>query len=265
MGIAQSILEASSLEALGVILLVWLGGRLIDKILGRLLDKKIFASIVQGVVKKWKAFQTRFDPLEATYELSFSPRRDVSMVNAPDLVDRIFEACEEASRGKVEFGKVQWDRSKEEANVSADFEKEDYEYDVDLSLATDPDSLREPGDDERVGHITFKINFSFEFHALDASMHNMRSFISFLQKGSKQASDGTFSKGRFIIQPVKNDLTLDEWIEREQFDVSLLLATEDKETQVEFFHDKAIVQPPYNEIDGETVRYIRATLLNYYL
>ncbi|QLK26179.1 hypothetical protein HYG81_00705 [Natrinema zhouii] len=80
--------------------------------------------------------------------------------------------------------------------------------------------------------------------------------------------EGTFSQGQFVIYPVESDLTLDEWIRNEGFDVSLLLANTERMTQrteVEFFSDRAEIHPPHLEIDSETTRHIRLLILNYYL
>ncbi|OAQ52197.1 hypothetical protein HTG_11290 [Natrinema mahii] len=74
------------------------------------------------------------------------------------------------------------------------------------------------------------------------------------------------SGAQFIIHPVDSNLTLDEWIRREEFDVSLLLASKGQaKTEVEFFPDHAEIHPPYLEIDEEVIRYIRLMIINYYL
>lgn len=265
MGYIQTILEAESLSALGAIVVVIIGTLAVDKVLETVIDKKIFTPIAQRSLQKWKAFRTRFDPLESTYEISFSPRREIAMSDAPELVEEILDACEEASKDRVEIETVRWSSSQKDGYVTAEFTTEDHPYKIDIALTPDVDSLRENPGTPSLDSITFEIDFKFEFHSLDDEMHNMSSFVSFLQKGAKNIAAGTFSNGQFVIQPVETDLTLDEWIQEEQFNVSLLLATQDQQTQVEFFPDKAVVQPPYNEVDAETVKYIRATLLNYYL
>jgi hypothetical protein len=71
--------------------------------------------------------------------------------------------------------------------------------------------------------------------------------------------------GRFVVSPINNNLTLDDWIKKDQFDVSLLLESEDGRSSVEFYSDRAVISSPHTDVDDMTVEYIRATLLNYYL
>ena len=71
--------------------------------------------------------------------------------------------------------------------------------------------------------------------------------------------------GRFVVSPIESKLTLDDWIKKEQFDVSLLLESEDRRNSVEFYSGRAVISSPHTDVDDKAVGYIRATPLNYYL
>jgi len=70
--------------------------------------------------------------------------------------------------------------------------------------------------------------------------------------------------GQFVVQPVDHNLTLDEWVGKERFDVSLLLESDDGNRSVTFFGDRAEMSTPTKRVDRKSAEYIRELLLNYY-
>lgn len=259
-----------SLQAAGVILLIWLGQRTIDVFANLLIDKRLFQPVYKRILRRIKILKTRGDPVGATFSLSYTPEEELTISTAIDRLKSGFERAERASNGKITIQSSHWDKHERKGQVEVYYSDKTEVFNTRVKLIQDTDSLREvPSGDPNevlVGSIGLEIDFNFPFHLLESTLFNLGSLINYIEKGFQDQLRGNFSGGRFVISPVKSDLTIDDWIKKERFDISLLLTTEDDEgTEVEFFSDRAVVKSNRREIDAQTVNYMRELLLNYYL
>lgn len=268
MPMINQILSAETLIGAGLVIALWIIGKGLDYLFEWALDRKIIAPIVDGAKWRIRALWTRANPIESGFEVSYTPRDDLTRREARSVVEDVFENVEESSHDRLSVDGVAWDGDTGKSQVT--HIDGHYPYEVKVSLPPSSDDMREnPGVDSlerKISKIHVRIWFKFPFHAMDDVLSNLGTFASFLERSFKQTIRGTISDGQFIIDPVEGNLTLDEWIEQEGFEISVLLASEGKsKTEVEFFPDHAEVHPPYLEIDSETRRYIRLMILNYYL
>lgn len=259
-----------SLQVAGAVFIVWLGQKAIDALLVHLINKKIFDPVYKKALRKLKIIKTRGDPVAATFSLSFTPEEDITITNGVESLKSGFKKAEEVSNGRISIESDYWDQSEREGTVEIHYSDQTEVFDIDINLVPDTDSIREnpahDPDDILVGSVGMEINFRFPFHLLEDTLFNLGSLTNYLEDGFNHQMRGSFSGGRFVISPVNSDLTIDEWIEQEQFDISLLLASEDdQDTEVEFFANRAVVKSKQREIDAQTVKYVRELLLNYYL
>lgn len=259
-----------SLQAAGVLFFIWLGQRLVDTVASRVIDKKVFQRIFARAAREIKIIKTRGDPVGATFSLSYTPEEDLTIASATDRLETAFKHAEQSSGGKISIVSQHWDEKDRKGNVEIEYSDKTEKFTVKTNLIQDTESLRKAPsgspDDVLVGSIGMEIEFDFPFHLLEDTLFNLSSLTNYLEDGYSEQIRGSFSGGRFVISPVKNDLTIDEWIEEERFDISLLLSSKDESgTEVEFFPDRAIIKSKQREIDAMTVSYVRELLLNYYL
>lgn len=243
-----------------------------EKFLHWAFDKKVITPFIQRVRWKWRAFLTRRDPLECTFEIKYSPMSSLTVSEAKQSVSDVFDNTGSESQGRIEFSTLSWDGDGEGIGfIQAEHIECDYPFDIQVELIENPEDLTErpsvPFEKRLVDAFHFSIGFKFPYHRLEATIQNLGVFASFLESGLSNTVRGTLSPGQFVIHPVESNLTLDEWIVREGFDVSLMLADkgDTAKTEVEFFPDRAEVHPPHLEMDTETTRYIRLMILEYYL
>lgn len=261
------------LTTLGAGAFLWIAGRTFDRFLQWAFGKKVLDPLWEGIKWRYRAFRTRGNPIEATFETSYTPSGNYTVNQGKELVSRGLEKAETASKGRLDLGTLSWDADGVGVGfVEADHVECQHPFKVRVELHDDagdlPQSAGKPFGEHQLDYVHFKIRFKFAFHQLDETIQNLGASASFLSKGMRSAARGTLSSGQFIIHPVESDLTLDEWIKNEGFEVSLLLAGEGQHggsTEVEFFPDRAEIHPPHLEIDSETTRYIRLLILNYYL
>lgn len=246
---------------------------LFEKILYWAFDRKILTPIIVKAKWKWRALLTRKDPLDSTFEVQYSPMDRFNVNESKEIVDQALKAAQSESQGRIKLGTLSWDENDEGRGfIEADHIECNYPFNIEIKLIEDPDDLVERPDlsfhERNVEGFHFSINFRFPFHKLESTVQNIGVFSSFLETGLKSTQRGNLGPGQFVINPVESNLTLDEWIRNEGFDVSLLLAdtgSNTGRTEVEFFPDRAEVHPPHLEIDSETTRYIRLMILEYYL
>lgn len=258
------------LLGIAIVVGLWFGKRIVDAIAARLVNEKIIESVVQRILRRVKIIRTRANPVSATFSLSFTPEQDLTVSDATDKLETGFQRAEKASSSKISVVSQHWDEFDRDGKVEIHYSDDTEVFNIDVDIVQDTDSIRQADSinpaNIQVGSIGLDIEFRFPFHLLEDTLFNLGSLVNYLEDGFNSEILGSFSDGRLVISPVDDGLTIDDWIEEEQFDISLLLATEGEDrTEVEFFPDRAVVRSNKREIDAQTVRYTKELLLNYYL
>lgn len=259
-----------SLQTAGVLFFVWLGQRLVDRAASFFFDKKLFEPIYEKVARKAKIYKTQATPIGATFSLSFTPSENMTVSQAIESTRESFELAERSANGKLSIESDYWDGHDREGRVKIQYDDKTEVFDVSIEFTPDTDSIREhpSGNPEalEVGSIGLEIDFDFPFRQLNDSILNLSSVMDFLESGFQDQMRGSFSGGRFVVEPLNSDLKIDDWVEEEKFDISLLLTNPNNGgAEVEFFGNKAVVKSEQRTIDAQTVKYVRELLLNYYL
>lgn len=267
--IVDSLSWGTPLDVAGLLFIVWIGQKFIDTLVSFAIDRRVFQPVYERILRKIKIFRTRADPVAAQFSLSFTPRDPITVSEAVERLKRSFDKIEQISSNKVSVSSQSWTPTDREGSLVLFYSDRTEKFNIQVDITPDPQSIRNHpsgnADDLLVGSIGLEVEFDFPFHLLEHTLFNVGSLISYVEDGIEDEMRGTFSSGRFVVAPVHTNLTLDEWIQKEKFDVSLLLASEDDRTEVEFFGDRAIVKSNGREIDAKTVKYVRELLLNYYL
>jgi hypothetical protein len=258
------------LLGMAVVVGLWFGTKIVDAIAARLVNEKIIEKVFNRIVRRIKIFRTRGDPVSATFSLSFTPEQDLTVSDAIDKLEIGFNRAEQASNGKISIESQHLDESDRDGKVEIHYSDATEAFNIDVDIIQDPDSIRQMNSVDpaniKVGSIGLDIEFRFPFHLLEDTLFNLGSLVNYLEDGFNSEIRGSFSDGSLVISPVEDGLTIDDWIEKEQFDISLLLTTEGEDrTEVEFFPDRAVVKSNQREIDAQTVQYTKELLLNYYL
>lgn len=244
--------------------------KFIDSILDRFFGKKIFSPAYDQIVKKAKALRTRHDNISSEFQFSIYLEGDMTVGEAVKHLDDLNSSILRKSNDLSIQSDPKWSKSETECDVEYYFKDNKSPYRVTWNFVGDSDALSR-GDVDRpknapISSIGVTINFQFAFGDLDNEIIDLVAVSRFMQKGVEDVFDvNSVTNGKFIVSPIDGDLTMDEWVHNEQFDVSLLLKSDDSQRSVKFHGDSAEIISPTTEIDNETVDYIRATLLNYYL
>lgn len=259
-------LESLSLVAIAVIV----GGKLFDALCARLVNRRVFDKLWQKGMKKGKAYLTRYKKIKADFEFTAYTQSDLTIAEAEDRSEIAIEKCANISKNNVEIR-----RTEEINNSSHQIEAKVQYLDHDPFVVTFdlvPDSTTmvdddvQRTDDANLSSIGISIRFEFAFNELKGVLMDLNNFADFLRQGiDEEFKVQNYTNSRLTVGSLKNDLTLDDWIEERHFEVSLLLKADQEERSVEFYGDKAIITSPYEQVDDKTADYIRATLLNYYL
>lgn len=258
------------LLGMGIIVGLWFVQKIIDAIAVRLVNERIIEGVIQRIIRRIKIIRTRGDPVSATFSLSFTPEQDLTVSDATNKLKTGFQRAEQASSGKISIESQHWDESGRDGRIEIHYSDDTEVFNIDVNIVQDTASIRQADSIDpaniKVGSVGLDIEFRFPFDLLEDTLFNLGSLINYLEDGFNSEILGSFSDGRLVISFVDTGLTIDDWIEEEQFDISLLLATEGEDrTEVEFFPDRAVVKSNKREIDAQTVRYTKELLLNYYL
>ncbi|EFW90438.1 hypothetical protein ZOD2009_19018 [Haladaptatus paucihalophilus DX253] len=249
-------------------MLLWAGKKISDAIFVRLAGEKVIDRAWNTIKKKIKAQYTRFKTIKADFNFTAYTRTEISIKDAKEAIERVPSHCERFSKDNTKFGSVNW-TDDHTAKVTVEYlDNEPFEVTLDLiqNNASLLDAEVNTVSDAKLESIGISVRFEFAFHELKGVLMDLNNFADFLRRGLVQEFDiRNYTNSQLAIGSLDNDLTLDDWMEEQRFEASLLLKGEQEERSVEFYGDKAIVTSPYEQVDDTTADYIRATLLNYYL
>lgn len=239
---------------------------LIDYLAQSLLDRKIFEPLWSGARRRFKAWRTKRNKITSDYEFSIYLSSNLSFDNTRDIAADLLEKVDQDSDGDFDIIEQKWSDDDREIDITARYKNRKEPYELRLNFVPDSGDAFDTEFDPSIGSVGVTITFQFEFGQLKGSMIDLMLFARFFRDAVTDLLPvRSVTDGRFVVTPIDNDLTLDEWIKKEQFDVSLLLESQDQRSSVEFHGNKAVISSPHTDVDDKTVEYIRATLLNYYL
>ena len=268
--IVSWLLSAQTLSGVAIAIGFWIFAKIFDFLLQRYLGRRVVAPAVNAVTWRVKSLLTRFDPIEASFQLNYTPRGSLTVSEAKDAVDVVLSNISTKTGERVTTTLSGWNGRQGIYRATHSDAKEDYEIKIKLNrdvgdLTTNPDI--DPSD-RKISEIHFEISFSFPFPHIDTALANIGVVVAKLKESLDEEIGGSESPARILLHSVENSLTLDSWILDEDFDVGLRLTGKNdnvEQTEIEFFNDHIEVFPPYYEIDGELIRYIRILVMNYYL
>lgn len=251
--------------ALGLLLLVALS-TIIDRIVEAVLNRKVFAPAWSWGKRKYKTMLTKRKKITADYEFSIYLDSNLPADAPREAATNIMDDVAVESNGDFEIIEQKWGDDGRELDVKTKYKNRTEPYELTLNFIPGTSQSMETGFDPSIRSIGVSITFRFEFGKLRNSIIDLMLFARFLRAAAESTLPvKSITDGRFVVSPIDNDLTLDDWIKQDKFDVSLLLNSEDGRSSVEFYSDKAVISSPHTDVDDKTVEYIRATLLSYYL
>jgi dTDP-4-dehydrorhamnose 3,5-epimerase-like enzyme len=236
--------------------------------MSRLIGERIIDQGATKLKKRVKAYLTKYKKIKADLEFTVSLDSDLMLENAHRKIESAINRTISQSKGNGEKKGLHWlDETTAEVEVTC---LNNDPFIVTVDLLQDNRSLENIKvnslSEARLSSIGVTIQFEFAFHELKGVLMDVGTFSQFLRTGFKKEFDiRKVTRSQFTVSTLENDLTLDDWIQEQRFDASLLLNDAEGERSIEFRGNKAVITSPYPEIDDQTAEYIRLTLLNYYL
>jgi hypothetical protein len=266
----EAVLGAERLQGAIIAVSVYLFLKALDYTLQSLFDRAIFSSVVKYAKKKIKIFITRHKPIRATHEFSIYVSDDASMNEAEPLMRSAISHLPDMSRGSIEVEEIYELSDTGAVKCNVQFQDKPKPFEITLTAVPDRDSITAGNADSmgenRISSIGVELEFQFPFERLRSTIIDLTAFVDFLKDAlGEEFSITKVSESQFTVAPVEQGFTIDDWVQEKKFDVSLLLDSPDSRRRVRFQGDSAVIKSPYDKVDDETVEYIRATLLNYYL
>lgn len=249
--------------ALGL-LSIYIGLKVIDLIAEHVFHRAFFGPFYQYIKRQIKIFQTNANPIHVDFQfkIRITPQY---LDDAKTLVRKMCNHITKDSKGRIDLPTPTWSDDGSCGNVNIAFGK--LHYILSITLIRNYERIDKEGNINSIpiDNIAVSIGVDFPFSSLSDAVMNLSVINSFIRQAMlREVPNAKFSKGTFVVAPIKGELTLDQWIKEKKFDVSLLLKSEDQ-IIVDFYVDRAELTTPYFEIDASVVQYLRGILLNYYL
>ena len=247
-------------------ILLWILAKIGDILLDRLINERVLQRFWRRMLVRFKAFLTRLKPIKIEHEFSIYLEEQPSLTDAKIRIEDAMEQTAQANKQTIDVKENLFWINEQTARTEIQFANSE-PFKIDITLSRDTSAF-DSTDLERVPVSVVGITtiFTFEFHELKGAILNLGTFARSLREGLEdEFRIRNITESQFTVRSLENELTLDDWIEEQRFDVSLLLQSENEDRSVRFYEDRAIVRAPYADIDDKTAEYIRLTLLNYYL
>ncbi|WP_396610800.1 hypothetical protein ACH9L7_11255 [Haloferax sp. S1W] len=270
MGIISWLLTAQTFAGVLLVVGFWIFTRMFDYFLEWAIGKKVVGPLKRKITWYLKSSLTKFSPIDATFEISYNPRGDYTVSQIQTHLEEVRSLIERESYERISCRTIHWNGLSGESSAKHIDSKHGYSLDINLKESQE-DLIQSPDKDTSdriVREINFKITFKFALPEVESELPNLGVFVRLLESSLNDVFNGNASPARIILNPVENDLTLDEWIHKEGFDMSVRLAGQKgntKKTEVEFFQNHVTVHPPYYEMDSEVTRYVKMLVMHYYL
>jgi len=270
MGIVSSVQSVETVQGFLLAIALWAFGKALDRVLEWAIGRKVISPAVSSVKWRVKSLWTHFEPIDGTFQISYRIRSELRRAIVKEKLEAALETVEESTRGRVTYTDPTWRGGTGE--FSAEHVESNSPFNVELRLIRSNSDLAEnpdvPAEKEMVEEVNIKVDFEFAFPKLDSELPNLGVFMTKLKGALDAEFQGDSGPAKIVLHPLESDLSLDEWVERENLKPTLRLTGEDSEatrTQVEFFDDHIALYPPYYEVDSEMIRYVRLLVKHYYL
>jgi len=253
-----------------IIVGTYIAFRVIDTLLDHFLEITVFRRIWRWLSKEFKKFLTRLRPIKTSFQFAVRVEANEPSKIKEALI-QLIETISKKYQEQIKFSSLTWadDDTLGSTNVSYN----EWKFEMNMHIAKYYDY--EPEQEVLIPHknaknavsdgTAFSIEANFPFYQLDQMLLTLGALTNLIREELKEICYvEEFSKGMFVITPIKGDFTMDHWIKEKQFDVSLLLKAREK-VLVNLYPKKAEVIFPTMQIDNKVSEYLRATILNYYL
>jgi hypothetical protein len=189
-----------------------------------------------------------------------------------ESIELLIDSLSQKHQEYIKFRPISWNDEHNLGSVRVSYNEREFSMDVQIKidyLDFDPEEQVLKSKANKVTTISEGIAFSLEtdfpFHSLEQMLLSLSALTGFVREELKEkVSVVEFSKGMFTLAPIKGDFTIDDWVKKKQFEVSLLLKAE-KKILVNLYPKKAEIIFPAFQIDDRVSEYLRETILNYYL
>ena len=241
--------------------------KIVDSILAKVFDFAVFSRIWFWASKSIKKFLTRLKPIRIHFEFSTAIEpTDNNKVKS--TMEFLTEGI--AKKQLIKLSPVSWNADSSEGITNIQYHERDFFLKITPSSNVSSPSLIEEGDEYLEADllssegICFDIETRFSFNELEQMLLSLGSLINLIKEEMKETLLVThFSVGVFTLEPIKGKITIDEWIKKKNFEMSILLKGKDS-FSIRLYPRKAEIIFPSLQIDEKVLDYLRETILNYY-
>lgn len=255
--------------------LIVLGGivllKVIDIVLEQVLNRTIFSKIWTWILKEVKKFMTRLKPIRICFQ--FAVRIEPSEPSkVKQSINQFIDSLSGKHQEHIKLTPMSWNNDNNLGSTRVSYNEREFRMDIQIRTEYrdfDPEEQifnYEPNEVSAIADgISFALEVDFPFHLLEQMLLSLSSLTGVIKDDLRETiSIIEFSKGMFTLAPIKGDFTLNSWIKKKQFDVSILLKAQEK-ILVNLHPKKAEIIFPTLQIDDRVSEYLRETILNYYL
>jgi hypothetical protein len=243
------------------------GLKLIDMVLEVFFKKTVFGKMWFWVSMGLKKLMTRLRHIRISFQ--FSARiEDTEIEKVKGTLD--FFANSIVKKQQIHLSPIAWTDSNIGSTTICYNQRE---FRLEMAMNSFSADLNDEGENDEcvtkttmfVEGVSFRLEADFSFHELEHMLLSLGALLDSIKEEFKEAlMVMQFSKGMFTIEPLKREISMDEWIRKKKFEVSLVLKGQD-EVIINLLPKKAEIVFPSVQIDDKVSEYLKDAILNYYL
>lgn len=256
-----------ALATLGTLVLF----KIIDMVLDQAFNRTVFGRVWSWVSKNFKKFVTRLKPIRICFQ--FAVRIETGEPSKmKDNINLVINALSKKHQEHAQISSMSWNDDNNLGSTKVFYNQREFRMEVEIRT-----EYRDLDPEEQILNygmskpltvsegIAISLETDFPFHMLEQMLLNLSALTGLIRDELKEMIPVIeFSKGMFTIAPIKGEFTVDEWIKKKRFEVSLLLKAQGN-ILVNLYPKRAEIIFPTLQIDDRVSEYLRETILNYYL
>jgi hypothetical protein len=262
---AFDLFEIGFLTAIGA----WFFMYIFDKLLKYAIDK-VFFTWIWNYIKRWvRILMTRANPIETEFVFSIVFNEE-KINDSVDKFKQIIQSISEEYRDRLNFSDITWKENNIFSLFSIRYNDKSYIINIRRKISYNNDMINVYKYNMEtinflVNGLTFSIKSYFPFYYIDKNILALNSINNiFKEEFKKYYTIQNYSKGNFIISPIKLKFNVDDWIKDKTFEASLFLKSKE-DIIINLYPKKAEIIFPDILMDNKVSEYLQEVVLNYYL
>jgi hypothetical protein len=242
--------------------ILWIVLKIIDKILDILIHKVFFTWIYNILKNYYKILKSNTKPINTNFIFSTTFDEKITIDEMKKRINNIFNNHLSEYIKEVSFSNISWWENDTLCKISLFYS--DFLFNIQIKNKQGNFDLSN-NNNSCINGLTILFNSKYTFGQFTDYIISINALIRVFENLFNESfSIKTTSNGNFEIEPIKREYNIEQWIKRENLDITTTLKSRDN-IIITLYPNKSEIVFPYLIIDKKIISSLKNIILFYYL